>query len=409
MPILTFKTLSFSKEEDGIKVTLLKLFTAKIPLTELELDYKIKNAHALEFKDEKAKTKFLFLLSKYFHNLRNKINNNPAVYIHRNSGIPLIGNVAFGIVYRNSSVIEIKPITSCNLNCIYCSISEGLESRKTDFVIEKDYLVEELKKLAEFIGEPVEVHIGVQGEPLLYADIKELISDLQKMEKVHTISIDTNGTLLNKKMIDRLAKNSKLQVNFSLDAIDEEKARKLAGTRTYHVSHIKEMIGYAAKKLNKVIVAPVLVQRYNEDEMEKIILFIKSIKEETKIKEKNGKQPILGIQNYLSYKTGKHPAKELPWEKFYQFLDKLEQKHQIKLKFKKEDFNIRKTKDLPKPFKENDVIAAVLKCPDRFPNTSIAAARNRNISVINCLFRAEKQVKIKILRDKHNIFVGKLV
>lgn len=416
MPSLNFKTLSFSKEEDGIKVTLLKLFTAKIPLEELEslgkykIDYKIRNAHALEFKDEKAKTRFLFLLSKYFQNLRNKINGNPAVYIHRNSGIPLIGNVAFGIVYRNSSVIEIKPVTSCNLNCIYCSISEGLESRKTDFVVEKDYLVEELKKLVEFIDEPVEVHIGVQGEPLLYADIEELISDLQKMEKVQTISIDTNGTLLNKKMIDRLAKNSKLQVNFSLDAIDEEKARKLAGTKTYNVGYIKEMISYAAKKLNKVIVAPVLVQGYNEDEMEKIILFIKSIKGTKKsIKEKTRKQPVLGIQNFLSYKTGKHPAKELPWEKFYQILDKLEQKHQIKLKFKKEDFNIRKTKDLPKPFKENDVIAAVLKCPDRFPNTSIAAARNRNISAINCPFRAEKHVKIKILRDKHNIFVGKSV
>lgn len=401
MTTLHFKTLSFQDKEKYLQVSLLRLFYAQIPKREIEKigEFALKDLHTIQFeKSKNAEMKFSSLLGKYFSQLKNKLTGNPATYIHKNSGIPLIGNVAFGIIYRNSSIIEIKPVTSCNLDCVYCSISEGLSSKKHDFVVEKDYLVEELQTLLEFVDEQVEAHIGVQGEPFLYADMEELFADLQAMEKIHTISIDTNGTLLNKEMIDRISKNTKLQLNLSLDAIDEEAAKKIAGTKKYNVSHVKEIIAYASGKL-KVIVAPVLTQGYNEGEMEKIIEFIKSLEH----------RPVLGIQNFLRYKTGRNPAKELPWEEFYSMLENLEKKHGIKLKLSKEDFDIKKTKELEKPFQENEIVDAVLKCKDRFPNSAIAVAKGRNISVPNCEFKEDKKVQIKILRDKHNIFVGRLV
>lgn len=403
MAKLHYSTLSFQEKEGNLQVNLLRLFYTIIPKEEVEkiAKFLIPDANSIEFiriSKEKAETKFSFLLAKYFTHLKNKLTGNPATYIHRNSGIPLIGNVAFGIVYRNSSIIEIKPITSCNLNCVYCSISEGLLSKKHDFVVEKDYLVEELQKVIDFIAEPVEVHIGVQGEPFLYADIEALFADLQAIKNVQAISIDTNGTLLNKEIIGRISKYNKLQLNLSLDAIDETKAKDLAGTKNYNVNHVKEIITCASKKL-KVIVAPVLIQGYNEEEIEKIIPFIKSLEV----------RPILGIQNFLKYKTGRIPAEEISWKKFYSLLEEWEKKYKIKLRLSKEDFNIRKTKEMPKPFREGEIIAAVLKCPDRFPNTSIAAAKGRNISVPGCSFRQEKKVQLKIVRDKHNIFVGRIV
>src|SRR3989344_2821019 len=344
MAKLHYSTLSFHDKGVHLQVNLLRLFYAEIPKEEVGkiAKYSLPDAHTIEFNkmdQEKAEIKFSFLLAKYFEQLKNKLTGNPVTYIHRNSGIPLIGNVAFGIVYRNSSIIEIKPVTSCNLDCVYCSISEGLSSKKHDFV------VEELQKVIDFVAEPVEVHIGVQGEPFLYADMENLFADLQAMKNVHTISIDTNGTLLNKEMIDRIAQYTKLQLNLSLDAIDEEKAKLIAGTKNYNVKHVKEVIAYASKKL-KVIVAPVLTQGYNEDEMEKIILFIKSLEV----------QPILGIQNFLKYKTGRNPADEISWEKFYALLDDWEKKYDIKLKLNKDDFNIRKTRDMPKPFKEDEEV-----------------------------------------------------
>src|SRR3989338_3960169 len=392
-----FKTLSFKIIEKELQVTLLHLFVTKIPLEEMP-SFELIDDHCLEFKPEKGEMRFSLLLGNYLEKLTNKLTGNKVTYVHRNSEIPLIGNVAFGIVHRGSSIIEIKPVTSCNLDCIYCSISEGLSSKKHDFVVEKDYLLEELQILINFVDEPVEIHIGVQGEPFLYEDMFKLISDLQQMEKVQAISIDTNGTLLNKEKIDLLAKNSKLQLNLSLDAIDPEKAKQMAGVKNYNVEHLKSIISYASQKLT-VIAAPVLTDSYNNDELEKIIIWVKTLP----------KQPILGIQNFLKYKPGRNPAKEIPWKKFYALLKELEQKHQIKLKLDKTDFSIKETRELPKPFEEGDIVTAVIKCPDRFKNSVVAAAKDRTISVPDCQYVKDKKIKIKIMRDKHNIFTGRLV
>ncbi len=410
MATLTFETLTFRPNGRLLNVDLLQGFTTAIPTLELEeiAPFEITDAHTITFPtldQDKAETKFSYLLDKHFDNLKTKLTGNKATYIHRHSGIPLIGNVAFGLVYRNSSIIEIKPSTSCNLNCPYCSISEGLSSTKHDFVVEKDYLVEELQKVLDFVGEPVEVHVGVQGEPFLYADIEPLFADVEKMELVHTVSIDTNGTLLNRERIERLSQFTKLQLNLSLDAIDEDTAKRMAGTKSYNVQHIREVIGYAAEKMLKTpVVAPVLTPGFNDQELEKIILFIKSLP----------RQPILGIQNFLQYKTGRNPAKELSWPAFYALLEQLEKKHNIKLRWGKNDFKVRETKELPKPFREGDVVTAIIKCPDRFPNSVIAvagernAAGDRNISVPHCEFKKGKKISVKIVRDKHNVFTGKV-
>src|SRR3989338_3282056 len=273
MSTLTFETLSFARKNGSLQINLLRNFATEIPVEEVETigEFEIKDVHTLNFpsikNQEKVEMRFSSLFNKYLDNLTTKLTNNKATYIHKHSGIPLIGNVAFGIVYRNSSIIEIKPVTSCNLNCPYCSISEGINSTKHDFVVEKDYLVEELQKLIDFIDESVEVHIGVQGEPFLYADIENLFADLEAMEKVHTVSIDTNGTFLNQEKIDRLSKFTKLQLNLSLDAIDPEIAKKIAGTKSYSIEHVKEVIAYAAEKMPRTpIVAPVLTQGFNEEE-----------------------------------------------------------------------------------------------------------------------------------------------
>ncbi len=405
MATLTFETLTFRPNGSVLNVDLLKGFTTSIPTDELQgiAAFEIQDAHTLAFpalEQEKAETKFSFLLEKHFDHLKTKLTGNRATYIHRNSGIPLIGNVAFGIVYRNSSIIEIKPVTSCNLDCVYCSISEGLSSTKNDFVVEKDYLTEELRQLIDFVNEPVEVHIGVQGEPFMYADLENLFADVEAMEKVHTISIDTNGSLLNREKIDRLSRFTKLQLNLSLDAIDPDVAKKMAGTRSYSLAHVRDVIAHASEKMpRQPIVAPVLTQGFNEEEMEKIIIWIKTLP----------RQPILGIQNFLEYKTGRTPAPEIPWEKFYAMLEEWEKKHHIKLHLGKNDFKIWEAKELPKPFKEGDVITATIKCVDRFPHAVIAVAGDRNISVPNCEFRRDKKIRVKIVRDKHNVFVGKIV
>ncbi len=411
---LSFETLQFRLGKDTLQINLLKIFKLHIPISELQkiAEFEIIDEHTIAFngiKEKKAQIQFMGLFDKYLPTLVNIISKQQTTYINSGSGIPLIGSVSFGIVYRNSSIIEIKPITSCNLSCIYCSVKEGKNSGKRDVVVEMEYLLEELEKLLAFVAEPVEIHIGVQGEPFLYADMTELVEQLQEHPQVHTISTDTNLTIVTRAMVDRLEKCDKFRLNISLDSMDLENARRIAAAPNYNLQYVLDMIRYIAESKLNYLIAPVYTPGFNDEELPKIIEFVKTL---PKQKKANGEKalPLVCIQNYLPYKSGRKPVKvPATWEKFYAMLDKLEEEHSIQLRINADDFKIRSCKELPMPFVVDDEIRAKLVARDRFPNTALASAGGRTISVPNCEFVPGKRVKLKIIRDKHNIFTGKLV
>ncbi|MBS3138762.1 radical SAM protein [Candidatus Woesearchaeota archaeon] len=403
MASLHYQMLDFWEDGDTVRINLSKRFYTYIKKEELEAiaPFKVER-HTLTFdcSQQRAEQRFLNLLGQKMPELKTIVTNNKAVYIHKNSGIPLIGNLSFGIIHRGTSIIEIKPQTSCNLDCVYCSVNEGLSSNQTDYFVEREYLMDEFKRVAEFVNIPVEAHIGVQGEPLVYAEFAELAEELSALPYVYRITTDTNGTLLNKPLIDKLATIPKLRLNVSLNAVDKEIASKMAGT-TYNTIHVMNMIKYAAEKMD-VLVAPLYVPGYNDNELLKVIEFAKTLPPKD--------YPMVGIQNFLNYTTGRNPTKQLDWEPFMAMLRDLEKKTGMRLilDFKK-DFHIDQTKQLPKPFKKGKSVFAKIVAPGRYPKTKLAVAGDRTITVFDCDALVGKEVKVKILRSKHNVYFGKEV
>lgn len=403
MAELKFKNLSFIDDKSKIKIALLKYFYFYIDKDELKNidDFEIKK-DSIIFKNiskQTAERKFNFIISKNIKHLKNMVTGKNAVYIHKNSGIPLIGTNYFGIVDRGSSLIEVKPITGCNLNCIYCSIDQN--KREKDFVVEKDYLVDELKKVIEYKEmDGIEIHIGPNGEPFLYANIVELIDSLSKIKQIKTISIDTNGVLLNEKVIKELEKAGLTRINLSINALEPGLAKKIAGCN-YNVERIKEIAKHIAKKTKiDLILAPVIIPGINEQEASKLVEFA--------LKIGSGKKaPPIGLQNFLNYKFGKNPVKQVSFEDFKEKIRELEKKYKTRLLLNENDFNIKKAKALPKPFKKGDIIEADIILNGRLRNEKLAASQNRLISVPNCFKKGK--VKLKIVRSKHNIFVGRLL
>ncbi|MEK6828422.1 MAG: radical SAM protein, partial [Nanoarchaeota archaeon] len=230
MAELVFKDLSFEKDKGKVKVNFLRLFYFYLEEENLARisQYEI-SRNSITFKnvsENSARKKFEFLLANSFRNLKNKLNNKKTIYIHQSSGIPLIGTNYFGLIDRGTNIIEVKPITSCNISCVFCSVDEGPYSRrKADFVVEKDYLVNEFRKIVEFkASNNIDAHINAQGEPTLYADMVELVRGIMSVKGVKRSSIDTNGTLLNKQLVDELADAGLTRINLSLNALDLEKA-----------------------------------------------------------------------------------------------------------------------------------------------------------------------------------------
>ena len=395
---LTFENLYFGDEKEKIKVIFLKIFYFYMDKSSLKKisDFKV-DKNSITFKDDsekKVKNKFNILLEKGFSNLKNKMNNKKTIYIHQNSGIPLIGSLYFGIVDKGSSIIEVKPNTSCNLNCIFCSVDEGISSKKiTDFVFEKDYLVDGLKRLIEYKGTKVDICINPHGEPLLYADLVPLINDISKIKNVGIISIITNGTLLTESYIDDLKKAGLTQINLSINSLDPNLAKKIEGTKYYNLNHVKNIINLIRKEKINLVLAPVYLKGINDKEIEKLIEFAKEI--DCKIL----------IQNFLINKHGRNPVKGLEMDSFFNMLKNLEIKHKTKLVLG--DCGVIKTKELPLPFKKGDIIKARIVCEGRSKGEKLAVSNNRVISIPKC--NKKGIISIRITRDKYNIFYGESV
>ena len=127
MPKLEFQQIEFYQEKELVNVVFLKRYTFAFNKNEVKLkNLKItKNSISSDDNEKLLNKEVSKILNNGFENIINVVTGRKTVYIHQNSGIPLIGTNDFGIVDRNTNCIEIKPLTGCNLNCIYCSVDEG--------------------------------------------------------------------------------------------------------------------------------------------------------------------------------------------------------------------------------------------------------------------------------------------
>jgi hypothetical protein len=239
----------------------------------------------------------------------------------------------------------------------------------------------------------IDIFINTHGEPLLYAPMERLVKGLRAIEGVGAISIITNGTLLSRKLVDDLTTAGLSQLNISINAMDEAKAKELAGSQGYSLAHVLEMVKYASRKL-KIVIAPVWIKGVNDKEIPDIIAFAKGIGAD------------IGIQNYMVHKMGKKVAKELPWEAFYAQLEEWEKATGAKLKA--DSHTLYNTKPLDKPFRKGDTVKADIVCPGRMKDEMLAAAKGRVISIIGCT-KERGSVKAHIIKDKDNIFVAEEV
>ncbi|MBU2561424.1 MAG: radical SAM protein [Nanoarchaeota archaeon] len=402
MARLEFQDILFSQEKDSVRLIFLRIFESHIDNASLERlgRFAVKDHHIgfPDLSEKAAQNKFMPLLDRAFRELKSTLTGNPAVYIHQNSGIPLIGTLYFGIVDRGTNILEVKPVTGCNIDCPFCSVDAGRSSgRLVDFVVEDSYLVSETRKVVDYkqeVGEGAEVKIDVfvntHGEPLLYADIVDLVKGIRAIKHVSTISIITNGTLLTKMLVDDLISAGLTQLNVSLNAIDPAKAKELAGSEGHDVNNVIDMCCYVADKL-KLVIAPVWIKGVNDDDIPKLISFAKGIGAE------------VGIQNYLVHKKGRKMSKQVGWEDFYAQLEEWERQTGMDLKAK--EHTLFKTRPLEKPFRKGDTVKAEIVCPGRIKDEMLAVAGGRAISVVKC-FKKKGMVKLKILRDKDNVFVG---
>ncbi len=312
--------------------------------------------------------------------------------------LPLIGCICFGIIDRGTNLLQIRPSSICCLNCIFCSTDLGPNSKRaTEYIVDCDYLLEWVREIARFKGNyKLQMHIDF-GEPTTYPRLIDLVQGLNEIKGVETISMETKAFLLNEKEIDELKEAGLTRINLSLDAIDKELAKKLTNTPSYDVSRVLELAEYTLYKKIDLLIAPVWIPGLNDEEIPKIIQLAKRL---------NAR---LGIQKYETHKFGRKPKriKPISWWKFYRKLEEWERKFNVNLKIGPKDFGIERRKILPILFKNYQKITVNIKAPGWMKNEMIGIKNKRCITVVNCGAEVGTKIKVRILKNKHNLYIAK--
>ncbi len=319
------------------------------------------------------------------------------IVVDRKLGLPLVGSLPIGIIDRGTNLLQIRATTICNLKCVYCSTNANSDFHPVDYIVDLDYLLQWFKEVVKQKGVSVEANLDSVGETFAYPKIMELVKALGAMENVHFISCQTNGTLLTKEKIDLLEEYGLGRINLSFDAANKDVATKMAGIDSYAYDHVKKMAEYIATKKIELFLTPVWVPGMNDKDMEDLILYSKEIGAK------------LAIQKFEYYKYGRNPkTKILTWWKFFKKLEELEKKYQVKLKLGTEDIDIRHCKSLPLVMEKGEVLNATVVCPGWQKNQMLVAARNRSVSVFDCMKNPGDLVKVRILNNKDNIYIAQM-
>jgi len=330
----------------------------------------------------------------------NHITGRELVYVTKEGGIPLLGYNAFGVIDRGNTLLQVRPLTGCNLNCIFCSVDEGRKSRTrvTDFIVEPEYLAQKLREIAEYKGHGLEAHIDGQGEPLLYPYMEELLGEIRKIAEIDTISIQTNGSILDDELIDILEKYVD-RINLSIITMNTGSIHRIYNSG-YPLERVKETAERIARNSEMdLLLAPVWLPGINDGDIKKIIEFALEIGA--------GKRgPPLGIQKYIPHRFGRKLKQWMSFEEFYTQLMMWEREYGIKLILTPEDFGIERRRRFPDPLKKGETYTAKVISRGRMDFERLVAVKDRIVSVKTGK-PPGKYVRFRITRVKDGLYEGK--
>jgi len=147
----------------------------------------------------------------------------PTVHDIRGAGNPL------DRLARPLHDLRISVMDRCNFRCPYCMPKEQYHEHYRFLKSQERLSFEEIVRLARLFAA-----LGVRklrltgGEPLLRANLADLVGDLSGIPGIDDIALTTNGVLLGQHAVD-LHANGLQRVTVSLDTLDKEIFQRMSG------------------------------------------------------------------------------------------------------------------------------------------------------------------------------------
>ncbi|MEZ4999882.1 MAG: radical SAM/SPASM domain-containing protein [Bacteroidales bacterium] len=176
------------------------------------------------------------------------------------SGIPVVWGYPFSI--------GIELTSKCNLACPECASGSGIMKRPGGFMP-----AEIFEKIVSQVGKyTLNTMFYFQGESMLHPHFFEFLGMTGGMGTV----ISTNGHFINGESAAKLARSVAREIIVSLDGYSQEVySRYRVGGDVYRVKEGIELLGreISKRKHGPKLVVQVLVNRYNEGEIDEIRRF----------------------------------------------------------------------------------------------------------------------------------------
>ena len=167
---------------------------------------------------------------------------------------------------RSHSYLRISLTERCNLRCKYCMPEQGVDLSPRDQILTSEEIVQ-LSKL--FVSQGVRKIRLTGGEPLVRRDLVDIVREMNKIEKLESIGMTTNGITLGRKLKD-LKEAGLDALNISLDTLVEAKfefiSRRRGHARVLENIYKALELGFKSVKVNVVV-----MNNINDDELQDFV------------------------------------------------------------------------------------------------------------------------------------------
>jgi len=168
----------------------------------------------------------------------------------------------FDSFQRGINYLRVSVTDRCNLRCIYCMSPEGVPWMPHSEILSYEEISAVVRIAAELGINKVRL---TGGEPLVRAELPELVQMLSEVKGIDDISLTTNGTLLKKHAME-LKQAGLKRVNISLDTFRSDRFRYI--TRCGELSDVLDGIDAAMNAdLHPVKINMVVMRGINDDEV----------------------------------------------------------------------------------------------------------------------------------------------
>jgi wyosine [tRNA(Phe)-imidazoG37] synthetase (radical SAM superfamily) len=193
-------------------------------------------------------------------------------------------NIIFGPInsrrFGMSLGIDLSPaLKQCNFDCLYCELAPSATMTSQTQTITISSIINALKLN---LNETIDViTLTANGEPTLYPQLSELISEIDKIKNTtETLILTNSATLVDDTVFNALLKLD--QVKLSLDAVSPDVFKKIDRPhKEIDISQLtQKVIAFSKKYTGKLFIEILFVHELNDtkEEIQKLNSVLKDLK-----------------------------------------------------------------------------------------------------------------------------------